>query len=80
MKELNALIDRHKNKEEWLNYRTALICSLIANTARDPKRKRTPYTPQDFMPGTQHSPQTAKQMLATVKVLNAAYGGTVKEK
>ncbi len=82
LKEFNALADRYGINQEWLNYRTALICSVLANTVRDPKRKRTPYTPQDFMPGKKQlqSKQSAKQMLSTVKMWNAALGGTVKEK
>ena len=69
LKEFTALADRYRANQEWLNYRAALICSVLANTVRDPKQKRKPYTPQDFMPGAKVRPQqTAKQMLATAKM------------
>lgn len=40
-------------KNGWLDwdteYRAALIASVVANTARDTKRKREPFQPADFM-------------------------------
>src|SRR5690554_1412819 len=33
--------------EDW---RAGLIASTIANSYRDPKRRRKPYEPKDFMP------------------------------
>lgn len=82
LKEFNALSERYTSNQEWLTYRSALICSVLANTVRDPKRKRTPFTPQDFMPGKKQTQpqQSAKQMFATVKMLNAAFRGTVKRR
>lgn len=46
----------------------ALICSVIANTHRDPKRRSKPYTPDDFLPKTGRGDsgaeeQTPEQML-----------------
>ncbi len=79
VRELNALTERQAERHDWLNYRAALICSVLANTARDPKRKRTPFTPDDFMPGKPRKEQSAQQMWATVKVLNASLGGNVLE-
>lgn len=32
--------------------RFGLVLSLLANAYRDPKRRRRPYTPQDFFPDT----------------------------
>ncbi|GIV86632.1 MAG: hypothetical protein KatS3mg054_0661 [Chloroflexus sp.] len=35
---------------DWADeYRAALIASVVANTARDEKRKREPFQPADFM-------------------------------
>ena len=79
IRELNALLERYKSEHDWLNYRAALICSVLANTARDPKRKPRPFIPDDFMPKKERKQQTAKQMLTTVKMLNAAFGGNVIE-
>lgn len=30
-------------------YRSSLIASVIANTARNPKKRRKPFEPKDFM-------------------------------
>ncbi len=31
-------------------YRAGMICATIANVQRDPKKRATPYTPEDFFP------------------------------
>lgn len=75
MKEFSALSDRCKDVQTWLDYRVALICTVMANMWRDPKSKAFKVT--DFMPGKKTERQTPKQMLA---VMNAAYGGkTIKK-
>ena len=79
LKELNALIERHNDNQDWLNYRSALICAVLANTVRDTKRKPRPFVPDDFMPKQESEQQTPKQILATVKILNAAFGGKVEK-
>lgn len=54
MRELSALIDRYSevmNADiERQDYRTALICAVLANINRDPKAKPEPFNPKDFMP------------------------------
>ena len=77
MREFKALSDRFKDAQDWLDYRAALICTIMANVWRDSKTK--PFTPEDFMPGKKHTKQTPEQMLAAVQMLNAAYGGKVIE-
>jgi len=79
LKELDALNERHKEAHNWLNYRAGLICAVLANTARDPKKKLTPFVPDDFMPKEKHRHQTAEQLFAMVQMLNAVFGGTVVE-
>jgi len=79
IREFNALIERYKNNQDWLNYRAALICAILANTVRDPKKKTRPFVPDDFMPKKESKQQTAEQMFATVQLLNAAFGGKVLE-
>jgi len=44
-----------RNRERL--YGPALICSVIANTHRDPKKKRTPFTPDDFLPSSRKRPE-----------------------
>lgn len=33
----------------WQNVQTALLATILANQARDPKKKSDPYTVEDFM-------------------------------
>ena len=79
MKELNALIGRQEMNHDWLNYRVALICAVLANTVRDPKKKIRPFVPDDFMPKRELKRQTAEQIFATIQLLNTALGGEVLE-
>jgi len=79
LKEFNALSERHKDAQDWLDYRTGLLCSVLAEINRDHKRKSQPYTPADFMPKKASRGQTPEQILATVQMLNAAFGGSVVE-
>lgn len=53
---------------------------LLANVNRDTKKRKRPYSLEDFMPwlrggAAQKSRQTLEQQLAIVEVLNAAFGG-----
>lgn len=77
LREFNALSERHKDNQDWLNYRSALICAVMANMWRGKNTKA--FIPNDFMPKKEHKGQTAEQMLFTVKMLNAAFGGTISE-
>lgn len=45
-----ALLDRHNIAIERQDYHAALVCMVLANVYRDPKRKPQPYTIDDFMP------------------------------
>lgn len=64
--------------------RMAIMAALTAEIHRDPKQRKEPYKPEEFMPrwGTgagaadEDEGQTPEQMLAMVKMLNAALGGT----
>ena len=78
LKELNALIERHKANEEWLNFRPAQICALLANIHRG-KGSKT-YSLEDFMPQDRKREQTPEQILTSVTMLNAKLGGKVEEK
>lgn len=63
--------------EERADWRAGIVASTVANTARDPKVQREPFTPQEFMPKFEKetTEQTPEQMLAIVEMLNAAFGG-----
>jgi hypothetical protein len=72
----------YRKKERNDLYGFALVSSMIAEVNRDRKKRRKPYTPKDFMPqpgaGTRKK-QTAQEMFSIVKMLNAAFGGTITE-
>ena len=73
LRQFYALADRCKSVRDWMNYRTALLCTVMVNLWRSPKSK--PAKVEDFMPGVHPKQQTPEQMLAVVQMLNAAHGG-----
>ena len=77
MREFKALSDRCKDAKDWLDYRAALVCVVVANSNpfRDSKAKT--FTIEDFMPGKKRDVQTPKQMLATMEMYCAAYGDKI---
>ena len=63
-----------------LNYRGAMICSVIAEVNRDRKKRKKPYSPNDFMPKKPHPKVqlTGEQMKQHLGLINATLGGDVK--
>ena len=49
LRELSLLAERHEANLERQDFRSALICSVLANIYRDAKKRPEPFTPQDFM-------------------------------
>ncbi|MGE5585721.1 MAG: hypothetical protein ACM309_09385 [Bacillota bacterium] len=65
--------------EDW---RAGLIAATIANANRDPKKRRKPYEPQDFMPRRdapareeQSWEEQAKVLEMWGRVFEAKFGG-----
>jgi len=83
--QFDALCQRHREQEERADWRAGLICSVLANIHRDPKRSRT-FKPQDFMPvyakSTEGKPQevSENQMLEQMMLMNTLLGGKTVEK
>ena len=77
LKEFNALIRRYQDNKEWLDYRSAMICALLANMFKGKNTK--PFVPRDFMPQTRTAQQTPGQILAAITLINAAHGGNIKD-
>ena len=48
--QFNALVDQYKAKERAKSYRAAMICAVIAEVNRDRKKRKKPFTPEDFLP------------------------------
>jgi len=57
-----------------MDYRTGLICAVLANINRDSKKQHKAFKPQDFMPIKAQKVQTPEQMLEVVKQLDSVYG------
>jgi len=72
-------MERYLDEQENLDFRTAIIASIIANVNRDTKKKSTPYKPQDFMPSRHRKPQrkniSEDQKREHYRILNASMGG-----
>lgn len=62
--------------EERADLRSAIVAATMANTARDPKKRRRAFTPPEFMPRFERrQPQTWEQQLRIVEMFNIALGG-----
>lgn len=73
----NALAKRLIKKDEWLNYRAGMICSVVANSVRSKGAKV--FTPEDFFPTTStDKAQSWETILSKVTMLNAVFGGEVR--
>lgn len=76
--QFNSLAKLYASEQETLNYRVALVCSVIAEVNRDKKKRSKPYTPSDFMPKKKKMKLTGEQMMDQIKAVNIALGGEVK--
>lgn len=61
---LRELLYMRDGKEEVAWWHTAAVRSTIANSQRDPKKKPSPYTPDDFYP----KPKKKRQADAKVPI------------
>jgi len=66
--------------EERADLRTGILAALIANVNRDPKQRKKPYEPADFMPtfdkqSKATAPQSIDEQLMIIEMLNIAFGG-----
>ncbi len=44
------LSKRHDEEVQRFDFHFGVVASTIANTSRDPKKRRKPFEPKDFMP------------------------------
>ena len=83
MAQFNALCGKYLARVERLDYRAGMICSTIANVNRNKDTKPEPWMPEDFFPSRNAKQKSRAQspddMLATVKIWNAALGGSLVE-
>ena len=61
------------------DHRMAQLLALTANVNRDPKRRKTPWTPDDFLPQRGPRPAVAVETLRPrIDAAMAAFGGIRK--
>lgn len=81
MREFDALLKRERRRQEEALYLACLTGGLAAsasyNATGATKQDGGFFTPADFLPThkEQTPEQTPEQMLAIVKLMNAAFGG-----
>jgi hypothetical protein len=61
--------------EDRADLRAGIVASVIANANRDPKRKPTPFTAQDFMPLVRESQRAQQRKPLSTQ---AQWGGFVR--
>lgn len=72
---------RGDERDDW---RAALQSAVLANLHRDAKKKKTAYSPQDFLlqfaakEKSQEGEQSPQATRALVEMLAAAYGGRIE--
>ena len=61
---------------ERADLQAGIIAATVANAHRDPKQRRQPYQPGDFIPDYDPQPEkTGQDLLAIVELINAGLGG-----
>jgi len=80
---VDTALKREERQQYVENYRVGLICSIIANVNRDPKRRPNPWMPEDFMPKkvtkTSSLIQTEDQMLQMLQIVHGTFKDGVKK-
>ena len=83
LKEFVSLLDRHNKKQKLTDTRLARLMAVITNAgilSVSPHVKKPPkqVTEKDYLPQPpkpKGRPQTTKQMISMVEIVNAALGG-----
>jgi len=71
--QLDGLLKRYQNEQERQDYRTAMICASLYNTAAFLKHDKV-CQPKDFMPQSSNRKQSPEEMTAKIKMINAILG------
>lgn len=74
LNEFNSLTKRFEDKERRADYRALLISCTLINVILRPD---PPVQPEDYLPQEPKPPQTPKEQLHILRVLNEIYGGVV---
>jgi hypothetical protein len=60
----------------WDDWRAGMIASTIANANRDPKKRKKPFAPQDFIPKHTSPPRAAtpQELAEKLRAIKRAHG------
>ena len=73
--QFDALVRRYKDEQRRLDYRSAMICSILAEINRDRKRRTKPFSPEDFMPKEEAEERDDPKMERALKRISQMLGG-----
>lgn len=74
---MHALRDAYEARERREDARFALICAVLANCHRDPKRRPQPYQVEDFLPRSR--PQTREEFDTKLKQFAHGVNARIKK-
>lgn len=69
-------IERMKDEMKVHERFAGRICSMIANVNRDPKKRRKPYSEEDFIAGKKKG-LSAEQFATMLKTITLCHGGEI---
>ncbi len=79
--ELQSVVRKEREAADERRFFCAgVVASVVANVNRDPKKKREPFTPQDFMPQGAPKPkkkQAVEEQIALATAITRANKGKV---
>jgi hypothetical protein len=59
--EFSLLVDRHREAESMKDYRAGIIAVILAESNRDKKKQKNPFTVADFFPSLQQVKKEKKR-------------------
>lgn len=62
--------------EERADVRAGIVAAVVANTHRNPKRRKKPYEVKDFMPKWGRREDTRETLMQKMSMIAAAFGGS----
>jgi len=71
--QMNRMKDEKRLHERF----SARICSIIANANRNTKRRRKPFSEEEFMAGYEKKKLNPEQFATVLKVITMCNGGEV---
>lgn len=80
LRQYDLLLKRAEARFEREMLGHAMVCSVLANIHRDPKKRHQPFSPADFMPTKAKAKpreQSWREMKAMGKAITLALGGKV---